>query len=427
METYRAVVAGATLVLLFLSLIFTRLHRAVVALLACGIVLVLHLAPFEHLTRHIDANVIMLILSMMIVVAVMRRTGLFQYIAVKCAKLSGGDPLRLLILLAVVTAVLSAFFDNVTTVLLMSPITLVVCAEFRTSPVPFLVTQALASNFGGTATLVGDPPNIMIGSAANLSFNQFILHLAPLVVIVMAVYAIFLRLRYRKKVGFASAIARARLATMDERKSITDKKLLVRGLVVLAFVLVGFLLHNVLSLEAGVVALCGAVALLVISRADIAKILEELEWTTPIFFICLYIVVGAAVEVGLIKKMGEFLFSHTSGNLFISAMLIMWFSAILSAFVSSVPFTAMMIPVVREFIFTNNIQAGGPFWWALAIGACFGANLTLIGAAANVVTAGIAEKAGYKITFKSFIREGTPFTLIALAISSVYIYLRYFM
>jgi Na+/H+ antiporter NhaD/arsenite permease-like protein len=425
-ETYRVVAAAVTLILLFLSLIFTRLHRAVLGLLAASIVLVLHLAPYERLTQHIDVNVIMLIVSMMIVVAVMRRTGLFQYMAVKSAKLSGGDPLRLLILLAIVTAVLSAFFDNVTTVLLMSPITLVVCAEFRTSPIPFLVTQALASNFGGTATLVGDPPNIMIGSAANLSFNQFILHLSPLVIIVMAVYAIFLRARYRRKVGYASAVARARLATMDERKSITDKKLLVRGLVVLAFVLVGFLLHNVLSLEAGVVALCGAVALLVFSRADIAKVLAELEWTTPIFFICLYIVVGAAVEVGLIRRMGEFLFGHASGNLFISAMLIMWFSAILSAFVSSVPFTAMMIPVVREFIFTNNIQAGGPFWWALAIGACFGANLTLIGAAANVVTAGIAEKAGYRITFKSFFREGAPVTVTALVISSIYLYLRYF-
>ena len=426
-ETYRVVVAAATLILLFLSLIFTRLHRAIIALIGASVVLVLRLAPFDDLIRHIDVNVIMLIVSMMIVVAVMSRTGLFQYIAVKSAKLSGGDPLRLLILLAVVTAVLSSFFDNVTTVLLMSPITLVVCAEFHTSPVPFLVTQALASNFGGTATLVGDPPNIMIGSAANLSFNQFILHLAPLVIIVMCAYTLFLRLRYRKKVGYASAVARARLATMDERKTITDKKLLVRGLVVIAFVLVGFLLHNVLSLEAGTVALCGAVALLLLSRADIVKVLEELEWTTPVFFICLFIVVGAAVEVGLIKKMGEFVFSIASNSLFLSAMLIMWFSAILSAFVSSVPFTAMMIPVVTEFLRANGIQNGGPFWWALAVGACFGANLTLIGAAANVVTAGIAEKAGHRITFKSFAREGAPFTLGALGISSLYIYLRYFL
>jgi Na+/H+ antiporter NhaD/arsenite permease-like protein len=426
-ETYKVIVSAATLILLFLSLIFTRLHRAVLGLLAVCIILVMQVAPYERLMQHIDVNVISLIVSMMIVVGIMRRTGLFQYIAVKSAKLSGGDPLRLLILFAVVTAVISSFFDNVTTVLLMSPITLVVCAEFHTSPVPFLVTQALASNFGGTATLVGDPPNIMIGSAANLSFNQFILHLAPIVAVVMAAYAVFLHFTYRKKVGYASAVAKARLSTMDERKTITDKKLLVRGLVVIAFVLVGFLLHNVLHLEAGTIALCGAVALLLISRADIVKVLEELEWVTPVFFVCLFIVVGAAVEVGLIEKMGKFIFGLSSNNLFLSAMLIMWFSAILSAFIDNVPFSAMMIPMIKGFLVANNIQDGSSFWWALSIGVCFGGNMTLIGAAANIVTAGIAEKAGYRITFKSFVREGAPFTLVALGISSLYIYLRYFL
>ena len=424
---WKFIAAAVVLTSMFLALLFSRLHRAVVVLLAASAVFILHLAPYKLLMSHIDTNVIMLIVAMMIIVSVVKRTGLFQFIAIKSAKLAGGDPLKLLVLFAVVTAVLSSFFDNVTTILLMSPVTLLVCEELGINPAPLLITQAVASNFGGTATLIGDPPNIMIGSAVGLSFTQFILHLAPLVIIVVALYAFLLHIRYREKVGYASAAIRARIASMDEKKAITDKKLLKRCLIVLLLMLVGFALHDTLTLEVGAIALCGAAALLLLSRADIIKLLEELEWTTPLFFICLYIVVGACVEVGLIKRLGDAIFSMTPSSIFFSAMLIMWFSALCSAFVDNVPFTAMMIPMLKNFVAANSIDDASALWWALAIGACFGGNITIIGAAANVVTVGIAEKSGYHITFGRFSRYSAPFTIAALAISSLYLYFRYFL
>ena len=426
-ETWRFVVATATLLSVFVAMVVLKLHRAVIVLAGACVVLALQVMPQEQLFDHVDVNVILLLIGMMIVVTILKRTGIFQFIAIKSAKLAGGDPLKLLVLFVIVTAVLSSFFDNVTTILLMSPITLLVCAEFRISPVPFLVTQVLASNLGGAATLVGDPPNIMIGSAANLSFSQFIVHLAPIAAVTTAGYALYLYLTFRKRVGYASAVVRARLAGMDEKKLITDKKLLKRGLLVVVFILLGFVFHDTLHLEAGTVALCGAAALLLLSGVDIIKILEELEWTTPLFFICLYIVVGAAYDVGLINRIGKFLFSFTSSSLFLSALLIMWFSSLLSSIVSAVPCAAMMIPIIKAFLSVNGIEDGSPFWWSLSLGCCFGGNATLLGNLANMVTAGVAEKSGHHITFLSFCRHSVPLTLSTLTVSSLYIYLRYFL
>ncbi|MFH1421690.1 MAG: SLC13 family permease [Planctomycetota bacterium] len=421
-DNCRMMESAIVIVLLFIGLIFTRIHRTVLGLVAVSVVFLLNIASYEDLVRHVDVNVIMLLVAMMLIVAVMRRTGLFQYIAMKSAKLAGGDPLKLLILFAIATAVISAFFDNVTTILLMSPITLFICSDFGINPIPFLVTQAIASNFGGTATLIGDPPNIMIGSAAGLSFTQFVINLAPLVLIVTAGYAFIMRVAYRKKVGYASAAIKARLASIDTRKSITDKILLKRGLIILALTLIGFFIQKEINLEAGEIALCGAAALLLVSRADVTKVLEELEWTTIIFFACLYIVVGAADESGLIRKSGSFLFNANLDS-FSFAMIIMWISALLSAFIGSVPVAAIMIPLIKTHIVANPHLSF--VWWALAIGVCFGGNLTLIGAAANIIAAGIVEKNGYRITFKTFFLHGAPVTILALVLSSLYIYLRY--
>jgi Na+/H+ antiporter NhaD/arsenite permease-like protein len=367
----------------------------------------------------------MLLAAMMIYVAVMRRTGLFQYIAIKSTKLVGGDPLKLLLLFVVVTAVISSFFPNATTVLLISPITLLACAEFRISPVPFLITQAIASNLGGTATLIGDPPNIMIGSFAKLSFVQFIIHLAPLVAIVLTLYLLFLRFTYRKKVGYTSAEIRARLATMNESKSITDKKLLKVNLVILFLIILAFLFQPQLGLELGVIALCGAAFLLIVSRSDIVKILEEVEWATLLFFICIYIVIGAVKEAGLLKEISTSLVSVGPRNDFLFVMLIMWISAFISSIVGAAPLTATMIPIVDSLIKTNPKLT--PLWWALAIGACFGGNMTFLGTAANVTVAGIAEMSGHQITFKTFLSHGMPVTIVALLVSSLYIFLRYFL
>jgi Na+/H+ antiporter NhaD/arsenite permease-like protein len=415
--------AAAVLVLMFAAIVFSRIHRATIALLAACVILVFHIAPFERLIHHIDANVIMLLAAMMTIVVVIRRTGLFQYIAIKSAKLAGGNPIRLLVFFSVVTAVVSAFFDNVTTVLLMSPITLFVCAEFEVNPVPFLVIQAVTSNFGGTATLIGDPPNIMIGSAAHLSFADFMLNLAPLVAIVIGVYALAMRFLYRRRIGFPSGEVKARVAAMDESKAIVNRKLLRRSMVILFMVLVGFLAAEWLSLESGVVALCGAATLLLVSRADIVKVFEEIDWPTLVFFICLYIVVGACVETGLIRKMGSLLFSIAPENPILLSLMVMWFSAFVSAIVDNVPFTAVMIPMISSFVGVDHKAAF--VWWALAIGTCFGGSMTLVGAAANVATAGIAERNGYRISFKTFFMYGAPATVIALIISSIYIYLRY--
>ncbi|MCX7703821.1 MAG: ArsB/NhaD family transporter [Planctomycetota bacterium] len=423
--TAKMVLSAVILVFMFAMLVFSRIHRTLIGLFAACAVLASHITPFEKIITHIDMNVLMLLTAMMLIVTITRTTGLFQFIAIKSAKLAGGDPLRLLLLFGVITALVSAFFDNVTTVLLISPITLLVCAEFRISPIPFLISQAVASNFGGVATLIGDPPNIMIGSAADLSFNQFIIHLAPLVVVVISFYALLLRLTYRKKVGYTSAVIRARLATMDERKSITNKKLLFWSLVVLFMTLVGLALHAMLKLEAGVIALCGATLLLLISRADIVKILEELELSTLLFFICLYIVIGASFESGLLKRAGNLLANIAPRDEFLFSIMVMWISAFLSALTGSVPLTAIMIPLIKTL--PNSNPSPHSLWWALAIGAGFGGNMTLIGAAANLAVAGIAERSGHQITFKSFFLHGAPITLLALTIASFYLFLRYFL
>lgn len=372
---------------------------------------------------YVDWGVIFLLVGMMIITGITKRTGLFQYLAIKVAKLARGEPLAVMILLSVVTALISAFLDNVTTVLIIVPITFLIAVELGVSPVPFVIALAIASNVGGTATLIGDPPNIMIGSAAGFGFTDFLVKLTPVIVVILAAFALFLTLIFRGKFNVSNE-RKARIMDFDEKKSITDKSLLWKSLLVLGLVVLAFLLHGALGLEPATIALAGAALLLVISGyKEVETLFAEIEWTTVIFFLGLFMIVGALVEVGVMSSLSQALLGATKGHMKATSFAILWGSGVLSAFVDNIPFVATMIPLIKDMGQSLGTQAVEPLWWALSLGACLGGNGTLIGASANVVSAGISAKNGHPISFWQFTKYGALFTLVSLSISSVYILL----
>jgi Na+/H+ antiporter NhaD/arsenite permease-like protein len=414
-----------------------RVHRTIVALCGAAVVLALRLVDQRVAFASVDWNTIFLLLSMMIIVAVIRRTGVFQWLAVKCAKAARADPLRMIILFSVVTAVVSAFLDNVTTVLLIAPVTMLIAEALTVSPVPFLISEVLASNIGGTATLVGDPPNIMIGSAARLGFMSFVAHLTPVAIIVLIAYLATIRLLFRRTLVISEE-ARAAIYQFDETKAITDRPLLNRCLVVLALTFVGFFLHERLHLEAATVALSGAALLLLIGGVELEQVIHEIEWPTLLFFVGLFILVAGLVESGIIHALSSRLLSLSSHSIPATAIALLWVSAALSAVVDNIPFVASVNPMLLDV--ARGLAGPGvalrdalhgpqmlPLWWSLALGACLGGNGTIIGASANVVIAGVAERAGYRIRFIEFLKYGIPVVIESLVISSAYLYLRYLM
>jgi len=402
-----------------------------------------HVAPaveeresaFETLLRSglrslpgVDWNTVFLLIGMMMVVGITKRTGVFQWVAIKSAKLSGGDPLRIMLLLSVVTAVLSAGLDNVTTVLLIAPVTLVIADALDINPVPILICQIMASNIGGTATLVGDPPNIIIGSQAGLTFNQFLFNLTPVIFVVMIVYLFTVRLIFRNQLT-ASEEAKQRILAFDESKAITDPRLLRKCLVILGLIFVGFALHNRMGWEPATVALSGAAVLFFFSGLDTGEILEEVEWPTIFFFIGLFIMVGALVKVGIIHDLSKLILNLFGDNIFLLAMAVMWFSAVASAVVDNIPYVAAMCPLVINLAEQLGLGVHSPqmmpIWWSLALGACLGGNGTLVGASANVVVAGISRRAGHPIGFIQYLKYGAPLMVQTLIISAVYVWFMY--
>ena len=375
----------------------------------------------------IDWNVIFLLVSMMIIVGITKETGIFQYVAVKAAKAVKGEPVKILIMLSLITAVFSAFLDNVTTVLIIAPITILIAVELGISPVPFIINIALASNIGGTATLIGDPPNIMIGSKAGFSFLQFLTVLGPLVLVLLVLFSVLLWFLFRKKLR-VSHERKARILEFNEKKAIADSKLLVKCSIVLALVISGFVLHGVLHLEASVIALFGAALLMVISgKKDIDEIVKDVEWGTILFFVGLFIMVGGLVETGAIKLASEKLLAVTAGDVEKTSVLLVWASGIFSSVVDNIPYVATMIPMVTEMESVMGSAAVAPVWWALALGSCLGGNGTLVGASANVVAAGIAGKSGFKISFWEFTKYSFLIMLLTLLFANIYIKLIFFM
>lgn len=413
----------------YLLIATERINRVVAALAGAGIILAVGVVSaddaFFSKDTGVDWNVIFLLFGMMVIVGVLRLTGVFEYVAIWAAKRAQGRPFRVMTLLCLITAVASAALDNVTTVLLIAPVTLLVCERIGVRPVPFLIAEALASNIGGTATLVGDPPNLIVASKAGLGFNDFLINLAPIVLVMLVAFIGLSRFLFRKDFT-ADPDQVAQVMQLDEREAIRDRGLLVRSLIVLALVLAGFTLHGVLHLEPSVVALLGAGLLIAISGLRPQSYLADIEWETLLFFAGLFILVGSLVKTGVIDRLAEALVAAVGNSVPAAMMLILWGSAALSAIVDNIPFVATMTPVVDQLVGGDGPFAGqNGLWWALVLGADLGGNATAIGASANVVVAGIAKRNGHPISFWEFTRYGAVVALVTLLIATPYLLLRY--
>jgi Na+/H+ antiporter NhaD/arsenite permease-like protein len=382
-------------------------------------------AFYSHDTG-IDWDVIFLLLGMMIIVGILRRTGVFEDTAIWAAKRAKGSPLRIMILLVLITAVASAFLDNVTTVLLIAPVTLLVCERLDINPVPFLIAEVLASNIGGAATLIGDPPNIIIASRAGLTFNDFLVHMTPIVVIELIVFTAVLPWLFRG--SFTVHPDRVTgVMELNEREAIQNPRLLIKCGVVLAAVFTAFVGHSVFHIEPSVVALLGAGVLVLISGSKPRDYLASVEWETLLFFAGLFIMVGALVKTGVIGELAGLAADATGGDALTAVMLILLVSALLSGIIDNIPYVATMSPIVLELAgdISNPVHADA-LWWSLALGADFGGNLTAVGASANVVVLGIAMRAGSPISFWEFTKKGAVITVITIALAAPYLWLRYF-
>ncbi|SCM81646.1 46 kDa membrane protein [uncultured Sporomusa sp.] len=418
---------GSVIVFLitYILIILEKIPRMVVAM-GGGIIMLLlgFLTQETALKNDIDFNTLGLLTGMMILVAIIRRTGVFEALAIWSASITRGEPLRLLALLSFITATVSAFLDNVTTVLLIVPVTLTLTKMLQVNPVPFLISEIIASNVGGTATLIGDPPNIMIGSATGLDFNSFIINLAPISIIVLAVTIALLLLIYRKELHIDEKNREA-ILRLNCREEIKDWQLLKKSLAVLALTIVAFVLHGYLQLESATIALSGAILLMLISRVAPEDVLTEVEWPTIFFFVGLFVLVGGLKATGVIGELAHWTLSVTQGDLVQTSLLVLWVSAIASAFIDNIPFVATMIPMLQEMGQLSGMRLE-PLWWSLALGACLGGNGTLIGASANVIVAGIAEKNGIRLLFIPYLKIAFPLMIISIILCHVYLLLRYF-
>ena len=419
-----AVLAGAAFVGIYALIVSEKIHRTLAALLGASVVILLGLVSQDRAFEHVDFNVIFLLTGMMIIANIMAKTGIFQWIAVEAVKRAEGRPYRLLVATSLITAVVSAFLDNVTTVVLLTPITFFVPERLRISPVPFLVSQVIASNIGGTATLIGDPPNIIIGSRFGKDFGDFVVNLTPTIVVAFVAYIAFARWLFRKELSAASAAldpADIERLVAEERK-IEDPRLMRISAAVLILTIVGFLVARPLGLGGATIAITGAVVLMIAAREDVHDVLREVEWTTLFFFIGLFIVVGAVVDAGLIRALAERALALTGGNVGVAAFLVLWMSGIISAVVDNIPYTITMIPLVQDLGRSMTVE---PLIWALSLGANLGGNATVIGASANVVVASMSETRGYPITFRQYLRYGVPATLVTMIVATVDIWVRY--
>ncbi|MGH3457629.1 SLC13 family permease [Aeromicrobium sp.] len=423
-------IAVAVFVAGYVFIATDRVHKTVVALVGAGLVLGLGVVDTEDAfysrDTGVDWDVILLLLGMMIIVSVLRRTGVFEFTAIWAAKRAKASPRRVMVLLVLITAVASAFLDNVTTVLLIAPVTLLVCDRLRIDPVPFLIAEVFASNIGGAATLIGDPPNIIIASRSGLTFNDFLVHMAPIVVVEMVVFVAILPLLFRGPYTTDPDRAQAVMA-LNEREAIENPALLIKCGVVLVGVFTAFVGHPVFHIEPSVVALLGAGVLVLISRSTPQQYLASVEWETLLFFAGLFIMVGAMIHTGVIGKLAEQATEATGGDALVASMLILGVSAVLSGIIDNIPYVATMSPLVQDLV--QGIADPGQaqaLWWSLTMGADFGGNLTAIGASANVVVLGIAARNGTPISFWEFTKKGIVVTAVTIAIAAPYVWLRYF-
>lgn len=405
-----------------------KINKIIVALAGAVIYLAFGFIPqAKAFSHYIDWNVIFLLIGMMIMVGVIKSTGLFEYVAIYLAKKAKGDPKKILIMLFFITGIFSAFLDNVTTVVIITPISILIAVEMGISPLPFIIAQIIASNIGGTATLIGDPPNLMIGSAAGISFFSFVENLALFVLFNMIVSSAMMFLLFRKQLVVSNE-RRARIMEFDEKKLITDKRLLIYSLAIFGVFLTLLFLQEILQLHAATIALVAATALMLKARKmDVDNFIsKEVEWGTIIFFIGLFIMVGALEESGVITLMSSKIMQLTHGNMKSTAMSMVWTAGIASAFIDNIPFVATMIPMIKSIALTAGTEQVMPLWWALSLGACFGGNGTLIGASANVISVGISKRSDFPISFWTFTKYGALVTVVNLTFSTLFIAWRYF-
>ncbi|RSN70305.1 SLC13 family permease [Actinomadura sp. WAC 06369] len=424
-----AYLALAVFIIAFFFIATEKVDKVKVVLIAAGVMTVLGLTPGADVffSEHdgIDWNVIFLLLGMMVIVGIIKNTGVFDFLAIWAAKRSKGKPYRLMVLLMLITAVASPFLDNVTTIMLVAPVTVVVCNRLRISPIPYLIAEVLASNIGGAATLIGDPPNIIIGSRAGLTFNDFLVHMTPIVVIIFIAFVLLSRVLFRKEFTYNPEYA-AEVMSLDERKAITDTGLLIRCLVVLGGVIVAFGLHSVLHVEPSIVALIGAGVMLLVSKADVSEVMREVEWPVLVFFTGLFVMVAGLGHTGVIENIGTWAADTVGDNYFVAATGLLFGSAVFGAFFDNIPYTATMAPIVEGMVAGADPATGEALWWAFALGADFGGNGTAIAASANVVAIGIAAKSGHPISFWQFTKYGIIVTVLSTLMAWVYVALRYF-
>ena len=427
-------VSSILFVAIYALIVSEKFNRAIVAGLGASLMVTLGVLNQETAISGIDFNTLGLLAGMMVIVAITRGSGVFQYVAVWSAKKVNASPWGILLMLSLVTAVFSSLLDNVTTVLLIAPVTLLICHELKINPYPFLFAEIFASNIGGTATLIGDPPNIMIGSAVGLSFNDFVLNLAPVVPFILAVTLGIIYLIWGRSM-VATADARARIMNFKEREAITDVRLLKQSMFVLTLVISGFVMAHPLRLEPATIAMFGAALLLLLSNLknnaeeqseEVNKTFGKVEWITIFFFIGLFIAVKGIEEAGVLRILADLVINFTDGDLMVTALATLWVSAVASAIVDNIPFVATMIPVIKSMAPTfGGAENLMPLWWSLALGACLGGNGSLVGASANLIVAGFAERAGHRIHFLPFMLLAFPMMMLSIVIASLYVYLRY--
>ncbi len=413
-------------VVVFVAITFDWADHAALTITGGTLMVFLGLLSSELAYEHIDWNVLLLLIGMMIQVGILQKTGVFQYLAIRIIKFSKGKPMVILVNLCLISAIFSAFFDNVTTIIILVPISILIAVELGLNPINFVLSEIFASNIGGASTLIGDPPNILIGSAANLSYIDFVLNMGPVIIIVMVFFIGFIFLRERKNLQGVSLARQRKVMSFDEKIFLKDKPLLKKVGFILGLVFVGFLFHSVIHVEAGIIALSGAgLMLLAMGKEGNEEILKEVEWSTIFFFLGLFIMVYSLEHQGVMELLSHSLLELTEGNLAVASFLILWSSGIASGIVDNVPFVATMIPLVEGMLTKVGPNEGQYLWWSLALGACLGGNFTIIGASANVVGIRILKQNNINVSFIDFFKLSGFITLASLIISSLYVFVRY--
>ena len=403
-------------------IISEKIDITVLALTGAVAMVALKIIPLDKVMGYVDFDTISVLIGMMIIVSIFKRTGFFEYVAIFTAKICKGNPLKILFAIGIITAIFSAILDNVTTVLLMGPVTFLITSLLEINPIPFVITEIFASNIGGTSTLIGDPPNIMIGSAAGLNFSDFVTHLLPVTIVILFVSITILYILNRKHL-IVKEENKIAISKLNPNEKITDKPLLIKGFIIIFFVLLGFIFSTQIGLNAGAIAMIGAVIFLLISKSSFEDVVYDVEWRSILFFIGLFIMVGGLVQTGVITMLAKLIINFGKGSPILLMIAMLWISAIVSSFLDNIPFVATLIPLV--LVMKNSGIDVTPLWWAISLGACLGGNGSLIGASANVVLSGISEKHGYKLTFMSYIKVGFPLMILSIIIATAYLLILY--